>query len=133
MLIDKSILVRFPPETRSNMSHHRQVSIRNSIYFFHIVTNTFWFSHIDLFGSVLISTAFLMSITRLTSGEAVRSVLSSELEAGPGLCDSVEAGLAGWEVRVGGLLAQRLGLGARDWAEQEAWAETRLDRYYTVN
>ena len=130
MLIDKSILVRFPPETRSHMSHHRQVS---SVYFFHIVTNTFWFSHIDLFGSVLISTAFLMSITRLTSGEAVRSVLSSELEAGPGLCDSVEAGLAGWEVRVGGLLAQRLGLGARDWAEQEAWAETRLDRYYTVN
>ena len=96
-------------------------------------TNTFCVSHIDLFGSVLISSAFLMSITRMTSGEAVRSVLSSELEAGPGLCDSVEAGLAGWEVRVGGLLAQRLGLGARDWTEQEAWAETRLDRYYTVN
>ena len=75
-----------------------------------------------------------MSITRLTSGEAVRSVMSSELEAGPGLCDSVEAGLAAWEVRVGGLLAQRLSLGtARDWAEQEAWAEARLDRYYTVN
>ena len=90
------------------------------------------FSDTDLFASVLISTAFLMSITRLTSSEAVRSVLSSEHEAGPGLCDSVEAGLAAWEVRVGGLLAQRLGLGAGDWTEQEAWAETRLDRYYTV-
>ena len=96
-------------------------------------SNLTLFSDTDLFASVLISTAFLMSITRLTSSEAVRSVLSSEHEAGPGLCDSVEAGLAAWEVRVGGLLAQRLGHGAGDWAEQEAWAETRLDRYYTVN
>ena len=105
------------------------VSGTNFFYF----SNLTLFSDTDLFASVLISTAFLMSITRLTSSEAVRSVLSSEHEAGPGLCDSVEAGLAAWEVRVGGLLAQRLGLGAGDWAEQEEWAETRLDRYYTVN
>ena len=82
---------------------------------------------------MLLATAFLMTITRLTSGEAVRAVVSGDLETVGGLetCDQVEAALAGWEAEVGGLVAARLRLGG-EWAEQERWAEARLDSYYTV-
>ena len=76
-----------------------------------------------------------MTITRLTSGEAVRAVVSGDLETVGGLetCDQVEAALAGWEAEVGGLVAARLRLGGgAEWAEQERWAEARLDSYYTV-
>ena len=45
-------------------------------------------------------------VTRLTSGEAVRAVLGCEHEAGPGLCDAVEAGLAAWEA--GRVLCSRM-------------------------
>ena len=76
-----------------------------------------------------------MTITRLTSGEAVRAVVSGDLETVGGLetCDQVEAALAEWEAEVGGLVAARLRLGGgAEWAEQERWAEARLDSYYTV-
>ena len=85
--------------------------------------------------TVLLATAFLMTITRLTSGEAVRAVVSGDLETVGGLetCDQVEAALAEWEAEVGGLVAARLRLGGgAEWAKQERWAEARLDSYYTV-
>ena len=84
--------------------------------------------------SIIFSTAFLMSVTKMTSSEAVRAVVSDELEAGTDLCDHVEAELLLWECQVEGLVTERLRLGGAlaNNDDMESWVENRLEKYYTV-
>jgi len=87
----------------------------------------------NLHGSILFSTAFLMSVTRMTSSEAVRAVIGSDLESGTEMVDLVETELSSWESEVGGLVTERLRCGSVTDDAEDTWVERRLDNYYTVS
>ena len=74
-----------------------------------------------------------MSVTRMTSSEAVRAVIGGDLESGVEVCDLVESELSSWEADVGGLVTERLKCGSVLSEMEESWIEQRLDSYYTVS
>ena len=74
----------------------------------------------------------MMSVTRLTGSEAVRAVLADQLEPLTSLAEEVEGRLVDWEWEVAGLVRERLRLTMLDQTRDQAWAEHRLELYYTV-
>ena len=74
----------------------------------------------------------MMSVTRLTGSEAVRAVLADQLEPLTSLAEEVEGRLVDWEWEVAGLVRERLRLAMLDQTRDQAWAEHRLELYYTV-
>ena len=92
----------------------------------------------DLHTSVTLITAFLMSVGRMTSSEAVRTVVGGDVEDAADLCDRVEADLAAWEVDVNGLVTERLKLGgltslsSDKYLEIDQYSARRLENYYSV-
>ena len=83
----------------------------------------------------LLATVYLMAVTRLTGSEAVRAVLADQLEPLSGLAEEVEGRLVDWEWEVAGLVRERLRLamlGGNRQAGEQAWAEHRLEQYYSV-
>ena len=77
----------------------------------------------------------MMAVTRLTGSEAVRAVLADQLEPLCSLAEEVEGRLVDWEWEVAGLVRERLRLamlGRTEQTREQAWAEHRLDLYYTV-
>ena len=74
-----------------------------------------------------------MSVTRMTSSEAVRAVIGSDLESGTEMVDLVETELSSWESEVGGLVTERLRCGSVTDDADDTWVERRLDNYYTVS
>ena len=99
---------------------------------------TLYISCPNLSVSVALTTALLMTVTRMTCSEAVRSIIGQDAEdAGltPGLCDQVEADLACWENDVNGLISERLNmtkLSIDKCLEIENFSSKRLDLYYSV-
>ena len=84
----------------------------------------------------MLATVYTMSISRLTSSEAARAVLADQLEPLSSLAEEVEERLRDWEWEVAGLVRERLrlaSLGRADESRDQAWAEHRLERYYTVS
>ena len=92
----------------------------------------------DLTWSVTLTTALLMTVSRMTSSEAVRSIIGPDAENAnltPGLCDQVEADLASWENDVNGLISERLSmtkLSINTCLKIEKFSSKRLDQYYSV-
>ena len=74
-----------------------------------------------------------MSVTRMTSSEAVRAVIGSDLESGTEMVDLVETELSSWESDVGGLVTERLRCGSVMDDTEDTWVGRRLDNYYTVS
>ena len=90
---------------------------------------------VALESTALLATVYLMSVTRLTGSEAVRAVLADQLEPLSGLAEEVEGRLVDWEWEVAGLVRERLRLamlGGNRQAGEQAWAEHRLEQYYSV-
>ena len=78
----------------------------------------------------------MMAVTRLTGSEAVRAVLANQLEPLCSLAEEVEGRLVDWEWEVAGLVRERLRLamlGRTEHGREQAWAEHRLELYYTVD
>ena len=56
----------------------------------------------------MLTTVYMMSVTRLTSSEAVRAVVGDHVETMSRLAEEVEERLADWEWQVAGLVRERL-------------------------
>ena len=67
----------------------------------------------------------MMSVTRLTSSEAVRAVVGPQVETMAELAEEVERRLVDWEREVAGLVRERLRLGGELKVRDQAWAENR--------